>query len=113
MNRIKRRKAVKYTAEFKREAVKLAQSSDKRIYQTAQDLGMNEKTLYNWVAIAMRSKPKDNMPSKASEKPSTNTKHRYQELEEENAKLKKELARAQMERDILKKAAAYFASQEL
>ena len=39
--------------------------------------------------------------------------HRYQELERENLQLKKELKRAEMERDILKKAAAYFASQEL
>lgn len=112
MSRFNARKTVKYTEEFKREAVKLAQSSDKPIYRTAQDLGMNEKTLYNWVGAAMRSKPNTDIPLKSSEK-AASTKHRYQALEEENAKLKKQLARAQMERDILKKAAAYFASQEL
>lgn len=112
MSKIKGKKTVKYTSEFKREAVKLAQSSGKPIYQTALALGMNEKTLYNWVAIAMRSKPNSDTPCKSSEK-TTSTKHRYHELEEENLRLKKELARAQMERDILKKAAAYFASQEL
>jgi transposase-like protein len=39
--------------------------------------------------------------------------HRYKELEQENRRLQKELRRARMERDILKKAAAYFASHEL
>jgi transposase len=49
--------------------------------------------------------------------PATSTgpksKHSYQELEHEIKQLKKELKRAEMEREILKKAAAYFASQEL
>lgn len=108
MSKVSKKRFQRYTSEFKREAVKLAIGSNKKIYQVANELGMNEKTLYNWVAIAMRTKPHDDDTVK---KPSS--KHRYQELEEENARLKKELSRAQMERDILKKAAAYFASQEL
>ena len=39
--------------------------------------------------------------------------HRYKELEQANKRLEKELKHVQMEHDILKKAAAYFASQEL
>lgn len=55
------------------------------------------------------------MNNKPVKKPSTNNNvhRRYQELEQENRQLKKALKRAEMEREILKKAAAYFASQEL
>lgn len=38
---------------------------------------------------------------------------KYQALEQENRSLRSQLKRAQQERDILKKATAYFASQEL
>ena len=99
-------KYTQYTSEFKREAVKLAQSSDKPNATIALELGIKPNTLYNWISLAM----KDNVstPSKSA-KPS----HRYQELEKENRQLRRDLKRAQQERDILKKAAAYFASQEL
>ena len=100
-------KRTNYTSEFKREAVKLAQSSEQPISQIALELGIKESTLYNWVSKAM----KDKKPVNSN--PEQKSKHRYQELELENKQLKKELKRAEMERDILKKAAAYFASQEL
>jgi transposase len=101
-------KGTHYTSEFKRESVKIAVSSNKSIALVAKELGVNPKTLYSWVSQSM--KIKKSVTSKIS---TTNSKHRYQELERENDKLKKDLKRAQMERDILKKAAAYFASQEL
>ena len=96
-----------YTSEFKREAVKLAQSSGEPIAKIANELGVKPNTLYTWVNRAMNNNP--------VKKPSTNNNahHRYQELEQENRQLKKALKRAEMEREILKKAAAYFASQEL
>lgn len=93
-------KGIKYTYEFKKEAVKLVQSSDKSIRLIADELGMNYKTLSNWVRTSMKSPSKTNKNN-----------HHYQELLSENNKLKKELKRAQQERDILKKATAYFASQ--
>lgn len=102
-------KGIKYTSEFKCEAVKLAQLSDKPTVLIAEELGVKAKTLYNWVSAAMKGK---NLNSK-NNFVKTKSKHHYQELEQENQKLKKELKRAQMERDILKKAAAYFASHEL
>lgn len=92
-----------YTDEFRREAVKLAQTSDKSYTLIAQELGMSSKTLSNWVRAAMKAPIKSNNRSKESH---------YQELLKENAKLKRELKRAQQEREILKKAAAYFASLE-
>lgn len=95
-------KGIRYTAEFKREAVKLAQTSDKSHAVIAQELGISYKTFTNWLRTAMTdiSKP---ITKKAQ--------HHYKELLDENARLKRELKRAQMERDILKKAAAYFAKE--
>jgi transposase len=92
------------------QAVKLAQTSDKPIVHTANKLGIKPKTLYRWVSESMKNKPTNKF---AESNPSATSKHRYQELERENQRLKKELKRAEMERDILKKATAYFASQEL
>ena len=103
-------KAIKHTREFMREAVKLAQSSDKPIVNTANKLGINPKTLYRWVSESMKNKPSNKSSNSTS---AAASKHHYQELALENQRLKKELKRAEMERDILKKAAAYFASQEL
>lgn len=99
-------KGTHYTSEFKREAVKLAQSSDRPTSQIAAELGIKANTLYNWVSTAMKDKI-----TPATTEPKS--KHSYQDLERENKRLTKELKRAEMEREILKKAAAYFASQEL
>jgi len=100
------RKATQFSSEFRREAVKLVQSSDKNAKQIARELGVKPTTLYQWVSRAM--KDKTTRFSKIEPK----SKHSYHNLDRENKQLKKELRRAEMERDILKKA-AYFASQEL
>ena len=92
------KKASDYSSEFKERAVKLAVESDKSIAQTARDLGINVNTLHTWIS-------KYHRPATASRK--VNAGHLYDELKT----LKKENARLKEERDILKKAAAYFASQ--
>lgn len=86
-----------YTAEFKESAVKLAIESKNPISQTAEELGINRNTLYTWVD--KYSKPKE-LTMRTDE-------HIYEEVK----RLKKELARVTQERDILKKAAAYFAKE--
>ena len=96
----------KYPEEFKKEAVKLALESDANIGQIAINLGINERTLQNWLDKSM--KEKSSIPGKTAD-----YKSRYQEVVNENTQLKKALKRAKMEREILKKAAAYFASQNL
>jgi transposase len=86
----------KYTAEFKENAVKRANESN-NVAETACELGMKENTLYNWVyQYNHASKP---------DKPVRMDEHLYDELK----RLKKENARLTEERDLLKKAAAYFA----
>ena len=86
-----------YTSEFKESAVKLALESDQAIAQTARDLGVNQNTIHTW--ISKYSKP--NMASERTDE------HIY----DENKRLKKELARVRQERDLLKKATAYFARE--
>ena len=88
----------KYTQEYKDEAVELVVSSGRPVAEIARDLGINEATLGNWVNKAKQA-------GKVQEKPlDTDERARLRELEEENRRLK-------MERDFLKKAAAWFASQ--
>ena len=87
-----------YTPEFRESAVKLAIDSDVTIAQTARELGVNENTLHTW--IKKYSRPKADAPGRTDE-------HLYDELK----RLKKENARLKEERDLLKKAAAYFAQE--
>jgi transposase len=88
----------KHTVEFKENAVKRANESN-NIAETARELGMKENTLYNWVY--KYSRPAE--PNKAAR----TDEHLYDELK----RLKKENARLTEERDLLKKAAAYFARE--
>ena len=88
----------KYTQQYKDEAVELVVSSGRPIAEIARNLGINEGTLASWVNRAKAS-------GKLKEKPlDTEGRARLKELEEENRQLR-------MERDFLKKAAAWFASQ--
>ena len=86
-----------YTSEFKESAVKLANESDQPIAATARDLGVNVNTLHTW--IGKYSKPK-----KSAER---TDEHIYDEVK----RLRKQLARVTQERDLLKKATAYFAKE--
>lgn len=86
-----------YTREFKEEAVRLVESG-LSMAEAARKLGLADQTLFNWVK-ARRSGLElvgaDTKPISAQEM--------------EISRLKAELARVKMERDILEKATAYFA----
>ena len=86
-----------YPAEFKESAVKLAIESKQPVARTAKELGITKTTLYSWVD--KYSRPKESMVR--------TDEHLYDELK----RLKKDLARITQERDLLKKAAAYFARE--
>lgn len=88
-----------YSSEFKQSAIKLALEGEKPIAQTASDLSIKKSTLYTWIS-------KYAGPKALIEK-SGNNDHIY----DENKRLKKELAKVTQERDLLKKAAAYFAKE--
>jgi transposase len=88
----------KYTPECKAEAVDLVLGSGRPVAEIARDLGIHEATLGNWVNLAKKNAAIAEKPVTADERA------RLRELEDENRKLR-------MERDFLKKAAAWFASQ--
>lgn len=94
-----RKKAKSYTAEFKESAVKLAVESGRPLAQTARELGVSKDTLYGWVRH-YHGKPQPGQEAVHSEP-------RYDELK----RLRREVSILKEERDILKKAAAYFAKQ--
>jgi transposase len=95
----KQNKQNQYTSEFKESAVKLAIESDHPIFVTADELGVNKNTLHTWIS-------KYRGP-KLQRTDSTADEHLYDEMK----RLRKENKRLTEERDILKKAAAYFAKE--
>jgi len=86
----------KYDEEFKKNAVRLSCASNKTIKAIADDLGVAESVLYRW---RKRYTPQGD-------------KTQYATMEEENRSLRLELAELRIERDMLKKAAAYFAKNQ-
>jgi|SRR5581483_8257669 len=85
-----------YTPEFKREAVRLAQTSGKPIAQVARELGISDSSIHQW--------RKELAENGAEAFPGSG--HQTAQ-EEEIRRLKRELDRVQKERDILKKRMAY------
>ena len=84
----------KYTKEFREQAVRVVIEQELTIPEAAKRLSMSGQTLSNWVFKARHGKLAG---IDAHRKPIT-------DLEAETSKLKRELAEARMERDILKKA---------
>ena len=88
-----------FTSEQKAEAVRIVAQSDKSITQIAKEMGLTESALRNWVKQAEIDQKRDtNGPLTTEER---------QEL----ARLRRDNKRLQMERDFLKKAAAFFAAE--
>ena len=86
----------RYTLEFKQEAVRLVDNGQS-IAAAARTLGVVDQTLFNWVKAHKQGKLKG-----ADSKP-------VSDEQMEISRLRAELARVKMERDILGKATAYFA----
>ena len=93
----------RYTREFRQEAVKLVVEDKISCREAAQRLSLAPSTLAYWVKAYQEGKLGD---IGKAQKPLT-------EVEMELARTKKELIEVKMERDILKKAAAYFAKESL
>jgi transposase len=89
-----------FTREFKVEAVKLVRDRGVSVAQAARDLGLHENVLRKWVRD-MASDPVQAFPGHGQMKAD----------QAEIAALRKEVAKLKMERDILKKAAAWFAKE--
>jgi transposase-like protein len=94
------RYTLEFKLEFKLEAVRLVKGGQEASV-TARVLGMPKQTLSNWVRLAEKGELQG-----AGERP-------VSAEQMELARLRAELARVKMERDILKKATAYFAKDLL
>lgn len=89
----------KFTKEFRDEAVRLVSVGDRTMAEVARDLGVNDRTLWNWVHQA-------EVDASAGSKGALTAEER-----EELRKLRREVAQLREEREILKKATAFFAKQ--
>ena len=92
----------RFSREFKVEAVRLVIERGVSAAQAARDLGVHTNVLRHWVR-EHRANPTHAFPGAGLQKPE----------DAEVTHLKREVARLKMERDILKKAAAYFARESL
>jgi transposase len=92
MGRQRRRK---FSPEFKAEAVRLVTATDEPLSTIARELGITTTSLRHWTAAA---RPQPREPLTADER---------SELQQ----LRRDIRRVEMERDILKKATAFFARQ--
>lgn len=98
----------KYTAEYQSEAVRLVLQEKLSVPQAARRLEISDKTLANWVRRARRGERLNG--SGSPEKPSGKAAS-VSELEMELSKLRAENARLKMEKEILKKATAFFVKE--
>jgi transposase len=94
-----RRRRRAFTPEFKAEAVRLAKAGDRSIGQLAKDLDLTETALRDWIKRA-------DIDASHGLSGALTTPER-----EELQRLRRDVKRLEMERDILKKAAAFFAKE--
>lgn len=83
-----------YPKEFREDAVRLARESDKTVTEVARDLGLEPDTLFNWIRRSQAPAPLDD-----SERA-------------ELVRLRRRVRTLETEREILKKAAAFFARED-
>jgi len=93
----------RYAKEFREEAVKMVMDGGLPLPEAARRLSLPPSTIGNWVKAHKAGKLGD---IGKTQRPLT-------DIEMELARVKKELAETRMERDLLKKAAAYFAKESL
>ena len=99
-----RKKYQRYGEEFKREALMLLESSGKSVAEIEEDLGLTKGILYKW---KYRYQVVEDKRGKKKVAPSE-----LAEVQAEVRRLRRELETVRQEREILKKAAIFFASQK-
>lgn len=95
----------KYSKEFKDSTVQLILNDGESVVKVAEDLDLNPKTLYHWVTIYKKA---HNIPTR-----DINLSSSKESESEELKRLRRENKILKQERDILKKATAYFAKETL
>ena len=94
----------RYPPEFKLEAIRLAENVG--VSEAAKRLGIPQSSIGNWLKITRRGATVALAKSGAVDTASATV-----ELEAENARLRRELASAKLDLEIVKKAAVYFAKE--
>jgi transposase len=92
----------RFTPEFKREAVELSRHANKSVGEVAAELGLTKRELYRWRSEQVHQGTE-----------AFRGHGRRTTTEEELLRLRREVAELKMERDILKKAAVWFAKHQL
>lgn len=95
------RQSQRYSEDFRRDAVRLVTEQGYTFIAAAKAVGVSSKSLRDW--HKRYAPPIEPCGDDAS----------LEELREENKRLRKQLQRAELEREILKKATAYFAKESL
>ena len=98
----------KYTQEFKDSTVQLIINSDESVIKISKDLDLNHKTVYNWISDYKRENNIQIDSRRTIQKSTTK-----ETADEEIKRLRAENKLLKQERDILKKATAYFAKETL
>ena len=91
---------IKYIKEFKIEAVRLSEESDVTVHEIARELGVHPNTLYKWRQQYLED-GEEAFPGHGNLKAG----------DDEVRQLRRELARVREEREILKKALAFFSRE--
>ena len=89
----------KFTAEYKAEVVRLVRGGGKSILQASRDLGLTESAVRNWVKQAAIDRGEGPEGALTTEE------------RQEFTQLRREVRQLRMDREILKKAAAFFAKE--
>ena len=92
-----------YTGEFREAAVSQVLVGERSIRQVARSLEMSSSTLGKWVSQARKGQ---SVSARSARAP-------VGEMEAEVSRLRQEVARLNVEKEILKKAAAYFAKESM
>ncbi len=92
----------RFSREYKQEAIRLVTERGVTVAQAARDLGLHVNSLRKWVR-EHAADPPHAFPGEGQQKPEA----------AELTRLRREVATLRMERDILKKAAAYFAKESM
>ena len=92
----------KYPEQFRRDALELVESSGRPIAEVARSLGIAEGTLWNWVRASRAAAEQATDPEALSE----SERDELRRLRQENAELRSD-------KEILRRAAAYFARETM
>ena len=92
----------KYPDQFRKEAIELARSSGRPIAEVARSLNIAEGTLWNWVRATRDADSRAGDPDALSESE-----------RDELARLRKQVIELQTDKEILRRAAAYFARETM